>query len=213
VGGSWLTPSNRTVRTVPLYGKAENISFRLIRSSAQGFPPQPDQLKRPVFETGSLSDEDLRKKGAYRVLLERKPSVDVQREYAEHLEEQDLLAEAEEQYKKAGARLCMSIQLRRALDSICDPFLLNNTHWLSKEKAGLAVLAKEYGTAIRLLDACSSQDISCFYGKIRIMLMIGQQEKAKEEFCLLSSSQRKKVKIPIACDEFRIPVPGREEDL
>ena len=140
--------------------------------------------------------------------LDRTPSQKIRRKYAKELEDLGLLAESEELYKQSGANLCMSIRLRRALDSICDPFLPNNTNWLIKEKAGLALLKKEYGTALRLMETCSSQDISCFFAKIRIMLMIGKQEEAKDEYCLLSASQRKSSNIAITCDEFRIPTPN-----
>ncbi|MAA80233.1 MAG: hypothetical protein CL916_13345 [Deltaproteobacteria bacterium] len=212
LGGSWLTPRNRTTRTIPLYGKGDNITFRLVRADVQGFPSQPDQQRRSAFDTRPLSDEELRTKGAFRVLLNRNPSKAVNRQYAKELEDIGLLAEAEELYKQSGANLCMSVRLRRSLDSICDPFLPSNTSWLMKEKAGLAILEQEYGTALRLMETCSSTDISCFFAKIRMMLMIGKQEEAKEEYCLLSASQRKSSNISIACDEFRIPTPRVSPD-
>lgn len=212
LGGSWLTPRNRSLRTIPLYAKAENISFRLVKAEVQGFPPQPDQQRRPAFDTMGVGAEELLQSGAFRVLIDKNPSIEIGLQYAKALEELGLLAEAEELYKQFGSNLCMSVRLRRALDGNCDPFLPNNSNWMVKEKAGLALLAKDYGTALRLMDACSSQDISCFFAKIRIMMMLGKQEEAKDEYCMLSASQRKSSNISITCDEFRIPIPRGPSD-
>ena len=208
VGGDWNTPASIDLRTIPLYGKAENISFRLVRGPLAGLPSQPDQQKRPVFDTQDITNETLLAQQAYRFILEQQKNPLIARMYAHQLEEKGLLAEAEEFYEKAQEQLCLPLSTRRVIDETCNPKLVVDTNWMLKEKGSLAVLNSQLGEAKRLFSECSEKDITCFFAMIRVMLRLNQNEEATDLFCMLSSSERKDSNIAITCDDFVIPKPN-----
>ncbi len=217
VGGDWNTPRKRVLRSVSLYEKGVNIGFRLVRSSLQEPIQQPDQSRRPFFEVETISDEELLAKKAYRVRLSRSNNTQISRVYAGLLEEYGFFAEAEEYYDFAQASLCLPSETRRVMKDGCDPFLIEETHWKTKEKGSLALLEGQYGLAQRLFGSCAGEDITCLFAQVRVMLMMGQNDDASALYCVLTPSQRKNSRIALSCDDFtitfpRAPVTGSEEN-